>query len=54
MLLTGTGIVPPDTFTLEAGDGVRIEIAGIGVLENPVGRRHERLEPVQSPERWVA
>jgi 2-dehydro-3-deoxy-D-arabinonate dehydratase len=36
MLLTGTGIVPPDTFTLEPGDLVRINISGIGVLENPV------------------
>ena len=36
LLLTGTGIVPADTFTLQAGDVVRIEIAGIGVLENPV------------------
>ena len=36
VLLTGTGIVPPDTFTLEAGDVVRIEITGIGLLENAV------------------
>jgi 2-dehydro-3-deoxy-D-arabinonate dehydratase len=36
MLLTGTGIVPPDTFTLEPGDLVRITISGIGVLENTV------------------
>jgi 2-dehydro-3-deoxy-D-arabinonate dehydratase len=36
LLLTGTGIVPADTFTLQAGDVVRIEIEGIGVLENPV------------------
>ncbi len=36
VLLTGTGVVPPDSFTLEAGDVVRIEIGGIGVLENPV------------------
>jgi len=35
-LLTGTGIVPPDAFTLAAGDVVRIEISGIGVLENRV------------------
>ncbi len=37
-LLTGTGIVPPDTFTLEEGDQVGIEISGIGVLSNPVVR----------------
>ena len=36
MLLTGTGVVPPDGFTLAAGDFVRIRISGIGTLENPV------------------
>lgn len=36
MLLTGTGVVPPDNFTLIAGDLVRIRISGIGLLENPV------------------
>jgi len=36
ILLTGTGIVPPDAFTLAAGDEVKIEISGIGVLENRV------------------
>ncbi|HEY5042093.1 MAG TPA: fumarylacetoacetate hydrolase family protein [Verrucomicrobiae bacterium] len=36
ILLTGTGIIPPDTFTLNERDVVRIEISGIGVLENPV------------------
>lgn len=35
-LLTGTGIVPPDEFTLEDGDQVSIEVTGIGTLENPV------------------
>lgn len=35
-LLTGTGIVPPDDFTLRSGDVVRITIQGIGTLENPV------------------
>lgn len=35
-LLTGTGIIPPDEFTLENGDSVAIEIAGIGTLVNPV------------------
>jgi 2-dehydro-3-deoxy-D-arabinonate dehydratase len=35
-LLTGTGIVPPDDFTLAAGDIVRITIDGIGSLVNPV------------------
>ena len=36
MLLTGTGIVPPNEFTLSADDRVVIEIDGIGRLENPV------------------
>ena len=36
MLLTGAGIVPPDSFTLADGDRVRIAISGIGTLENPV------------------
>jgi len=35
-LMTGTGIVPPSSFTLEKGDRVRITIAPIGVLENVV------------------
>jgi 2-dehydro-3-deoxy-D-arabinonate dehydratase len=36
-LLTGTGIVPPDSFTLNQGDEIRIAIAGIGTLVNSVG-----------------
>jgi 2-dehydro-3-deoxy-D-arabinonate dehydratase len=36
ILLTGTGIVPPDAFTLRAGDLTKIEISGIGKLENVV------------------
>ena len=35
-LMTGTGIVPSDDFTLAAGDGIRIAIDGIGTLENHV------------------
>lgn len=35
-LLTGTGVVPPDDFTLEEGDSTSIEITGIGTLTNPV------------------
>lgn len=35
-LMTGTGIVPPDDFTLQVGDKVQIAIQGIGVLENVV------------------
>jgi 2-dehydro-3-deoxy-D-arabinonate dehydratase len=37
VLLTGTGVVPPDEFTLRAGDEVCVAIAGIGSLVNPVG-----------------
>jgi 2-dehydro-3-deoxy-D-arabinonate dehydratase len=37
VLLTGTGIVPPDDFTLTIGDVVEITIDGIGTLSNPVG-----------------
>jgi 2-dehydro-3-deoxy-D-arabinonate dehydratase len=36
-LLTGTGIVPPDTFTLAHADEIRITIDGIGTLANVVG-----------------
>ncbi len=38
VLLTGTGIVPGDDFTLQDGDEVDIEIEAIGVLHN-VARR---------------
>jgi 2-dehydro-3-deoxy-D-arabinonate dehydratase len=38
ILMTGTGIVPPSEFTLEAGDEVSITIDGIGTLTNPVIR----------------
>ena len=36
VLLTGTGIVPDESFTLRAGDVVTIDIPGIGTLTNPV------------------
>jgi len=36
VLLTGTGIVPDDDFTLEDGDEVVIEVASIGTLRNLV------------------
>ncbi len=38
ILLTGTGIVPPNEFSLEGGDVVSIDITGIGTLTNPVVR----------------
>jgi 2-dehydro-3-deoxy-D-arabinonate dehydratase len=37
-LLTGTGIVPPDDFTLEPGDRIEIASPEIGVLRNQVVR----------------
>jgi 2-dehydro-3-deoxy-D-arabinonate dehydratase len=36
ILLTGTGVVPPDDFTLAHGDVVAIEVAGVGRLVNSV------------------
>jgi len=35
-LMTGTGVVPGDEFSLASGDAIRIAIDGIGVLENTV------------------
>ena len=35
-VLTGTGIVPPDDFTLADGDVVEITFEGLGTLSNPV------------------
>jgi 2-dehydro-3-deoxy-D-arabinonate dehydratase len=35
-LMTGTGLVPPDSFTLKSGDVVSITIDGVGTLTNPV------------------
>jgi 2-dehydro-3-deoxy-D-arabinonate dehydratase len=37
LLLTGTGVVPPDAFTLQQGDEIRITIPPIGTLVNTVG-----------------
>ncbi|MBE7537735.1 MAG: fumarylacetoacetate hydrolase family protein [Opitutaceae bacterium] len=37
LLMTGTGIVPGDHFTLQPKDEIRITIAPIGTLINPVG-----------------
>ncbi len=36
ILLTGTGVVPPDTFTLQSGDEIAITIDAIGTLRNTV------------------
>ena len=38
ILLTGTGVVPPDSFTLLVGDQIEISIDGIGTLVNSVER----------------
>jgi 2-dehydro-3-deoxy-D-arabinonate dehydratase len=42
-LMTGTGIVPHDEFTLAAGDRIIISIDNIGTLENPVAVRQSQL-----------
>ena len=36
VLLTGTGIVPPESFSLQRGDVVEITIEGVGTLVNTV------------------
>ncbi len=36
LLMTGTGIIPPNDFTLASGDEIRIEIEGVGRLVNTV------------------
>ena len=38
VLLTGTGLVPPDSFTLEPGHTVAITVPEIGTLVNSVVR----------------
>jgi 2-dehydro-3-deoxy-D-arabinonate dehydratase len=48
VLLTGTGIVPDESFTLRAGDVVTVDIPGIGTLANPVvlvGRNLDQEQP---------
>lgn len=35
-LMTGTGIIPPDDFSLRTGDVVRITVGPVGTLENTV------------------
>ena len=39
-LMTGTGIVPPDAFTLAAGDEIRITLEPVGTLVNTVAPPH--------------
>lgn len=38
-LMTGTGVIPPDSFTLQRGDEIRISIDGVGTLINRVETR---------------
>ncbi|HEY4613411.1 MAG TPA: fumarylacetoacetate hydrolase family protein [Bacteroidota bacterium] len=37
LLMTGTGIIPPNDFTLQRGDEISITIEPIGILVNTVG-----------------
>jgi len=47
VLLTGTGLVPPDSFTLQPGHFVEIHVPEIGTLVNPVVRASELIEKEQ-------
>jgi 2-dehydro-3-deoxy-D-arabinonate dehydratase len=49
VLLTGTGIVPPDDFTLRPGDVIEIACEAIGVLRN----RCEPAEQLAPPPDWT-
>jgi 2-dehydro-3-deoxy-D-arabinonate dehydratase len=49
VLLTGTGIVPPDEVTLQDGDEVEIQIEGVGTLRHGV-----YTKPTHGSERAVA
>ncbi|MGN8552147.1 UNVERIFIED_CONTAM: fumarylacetoacetate hydrolase family protein [Microbacterium sp. SLM126] len=51
VLSTGTGIVPDVTFTLQAGDEISIEIAGVGALRNTVT---VGLDEIVRPEHSIA
>jgi 2-dehydro-3-deoxy-D-arabinonate dehydratase len=48
VLLTGTGLVPPDDFTLAPGHVVEIHVPGIGTLTNPVVPAAELLSTKRS------
>ena len=49
ILLTGTGLVPPDSFTLLPGHFVEIHVPEIGTLVNPVVRASELIEKEPLP-----
>ena len=44
VLLTGTGLVPPDSFSLHPGYFVEIHVPEIGRLINPVVRASQLIE----------
>jgi 2-dehydro-3-deoxy-D-arabinonate dehydratase len=48
VLLTGTGLVPPDDYTLEPGHVVEISVPTIGTLTNPVVPAAELLSTRRS------
>ena len=48
VLLTGTGLVPPDDFTLEPGHRVEITVPEIGTLSNPVVRAADLITAKRS------
>jgi 2-dehydro-3-deoxy-D-arabinonate dehydratase len=48
VLLTGTGLVPPDEVALAPGQQVEIRIPGIGKLVNPVGAAADLLPSERS------
>jgi 2-dehydro-3-deoxy-D-arabinonate dehydratase len=50
VLLTGTGLVPPDDVGLMPGQSVEIRIPGIGVLRNPVAPPAGSTEPEEDHE----
>jgi 2-dehydro-3-deoxy-D-arabinonate dehydratase len=43
VLLTGTGLVPPDDVALAPGQRVEVSLSGIGTLANPVGAAADLL-----------
>ena len=51
VLLTGTGLVPPDDFTLLPGHFVEIHVPEIGTLVNPVVRASELMRRSPSDDR---
>jgi 2-dehydro-3-deoxy-D-arabinonate dehydratase len=44
VLLTGTGLVPPDEVGLSPGQTVEIRVPGIGILRNPVGAAADLID----------